>query len=105
MWLDLLKQAVERTNTQVVADELGISRTVVSLILNDKYPAKTDKVAEKVLAVYSRVECPHTGENISMATCKTHHTSAAPTSSPRAMRLWRACQSCPNNTGEQHADV
>ena len=105
MWLDLLKEAVERSNTQAVADELGVSRTVVSLVINDKYPASTDKFSEKVLALYSRVDCPHTGENISMSECKANHSSAAPTSSPRAMRLWRACQSCPNNTGDQHANV
>lgn len=105
MWLDLLQTAVGNTNTQVVADELGISRTVVSLVIRDKYPANTDKVAEKVLAAYSRVDCPHTGESLSMSDCKATHTMTAPTSSPRAMRQWRACQGCANNTGDDNAKV
>lgn len=102
MWLDLLSKAVDKSSKQAVSEELGVSRTVISLVMNNKYPASTDKIAEKVMNLYSRIECPHTGESITAAECKTHHTAAAPTSSPRAMRLWRACQSCPNNQGAKH---
>lgn len=101
MWLELLKNAVAGSSKQAVADELAVSRTTISLVMNDKYPASTDKLAERVLSIYSRVECPHLGESITMSQCKANHTSNAPTSSPRNMRLWRACQSCPNKTGEQ----
>ena len=95
-WLELLTNAVNNSSKQAVADELGMSRTAISLVMNNKYPASTDKIAEKVTSLYSRVNCPHTGENITIAQCKQNHTAPAPTSSPRAMRLWRACQTCPN---------
>lgn len=97
VWLKLLTEAVEKSSKQAVADELGVSRTTISLVMNDKYPASTDKIEALVMALYSRVDCPHLSEQITITQCKRHHSENAPTSSPRAMRLWRACQSCPNN--------
>lgn len=93
-WLTILKQAVDKTNITAVAIKLGVSRTAISLVLADKYPAKTDKLAARVLDVFARITCPHTGIEITHAECRTLATSAVPTSSPQAMRHWRACQSC-----------
>lgn len=104
-WLTLLQEQVEKSSKQAVADELGVSRTVISLVMNEKYPASTDKIEERVNNLYSRLQCPHTGENITITACKANQTATAPTSSPRAMRLWRACQSCPNNQGVQHEKI
>lgn len=101
MWLKLLTDAVEKSSKQAVADDLGISRTAISLVMNGKYPASTDKIEALVMALYSRVDCPHLGESIAITQCKRHHSEKAPTSSPRAMRLWRACQTCPNKIGSQ----
>lgn len=93
-WLTLLQQAVTATSMTAVADKLDVSRTTISLVLADKYPAKTDKIAAKVLDTYARITCPHTGMEITYAECRQLSTSAVPTSSPQAMRYWRACQSC-----------
>ncbi len=100
MWLELLRQAAANTSIQAVADELTtlgkkpIGRTAISLVLAGKYPAKTDRIETLVLTRYGRVQCPHLGEEISFAECRTHHDREAPTSSPYAMRHWRACQDC-----------
>ena len=100
MWLELLREAAQATSKQAVAKELSklstkkIGRTAISLILNGKYPAKTERIETLVLTRYARVDCPHLNENITFAVCREHHTKAAPTSSPFAMRHWRACQSC-----------
>jgi len=98
MWLDLLRAAVTApgSSRQKVADALGMSRTAVSLVLDNKYPAKTDKIALKVMTVYGHVQCPFLGQQISFAACREYHERDAPTSSPFAMRHWRACQRCPN---------
>lgn len=101
MWLELLTKAVKNSSKQAVADELEVSRTTISLVINGKYPASPDKLAERVMNIYSRVDCPHLGESITRNQCKVNHSSDAPTSSPRTMRLWRACQSCPNKTGDK----
>lgn len=99
-WMTLLREAVAAANITVVADKLDVSRTTISLVLANKYPAKTDKIAEKVLDVYARITCTHTGADISHAECRALSTSAVPTSSPQAMRHWRACQKCAYNQGE-----
>ncbi|SOD42297.1 LacI family transcriptional regulator [Nitrosovibrio sp. Nv4] len=96
-WMELLISAVAATNKAKVASDLGVSRTAISLVVSGKYPAKTDKIATKVIETYGRVTCPHLRVEISLSECKTYHTGQVPTSSPRAMKHWRACQTCPNN--------
>ena len=98
MWLDLLRQAVEApgSSQKKVADDLGLKRPTISLVLAGKYPAKTDRIAARVINVYGRVQCPFLAEEITGAQCSEYSSRAAPTSSPFAMRHWRACQSCPN---------
>jgi hypothetical protein len=97
MWFELLQQHVAASSRAKVALELKLSRTTVSLVLDGKYPASTDKIAERVMSTYSVVQCPFMDAEISRAVCIQHHTSSAPTSSPRAMKLWRACQGCDHN--------
>jgi hypothetical protein len=112
MWLDLLKEAVEKTSCAEVARQLtvatgrNVSRTTISLVVASKYPAKTDKIAEMVLNTYGKVDCPHLAVQITLAECRSYHEMNVPTSSPRAMKHWRECQSCPNNSckGKQDAN-
>lgn len=100
MWLELLRAAAATTSKQAVANELSaltgkkIGRSAISLILSGKYPAKTERIETLVLTRYARVLCPHLAEEIAYAECRAHHTAEAPTSSPFAMRHWRACQTC-----------
>lgn len=95
-WLDLLVCACRDTTQQDVADRLDVSRTTVSLVLRGKYPASTRKLALRVIECYGRLLCPHLDEPISHQACREYATRAAPTSSPREMRHWRACQGCPH---------
>lgn len=94
MWLTLLRQAEKATNITQVAARLKVSRTTISLVLAGKYPANTDRIAARVMDVYGRISCPFLGSEIVQAECRTQRSSAVPTSSPRAMQHWRACQSC-----------
>lgn len=96
-WLELLIQAVAEHKRGIagVADQISVSRTTLSLILANKYPAKTDRIAAKVLDTYARISCPHLEQTITQAQCRDFATRSAPTNSPRDMRHWRACQSCP----------
>lgn len=94
MWLDLLKKRVDESSMGKVAEELQCSRTAVSLVLAGKYPASTEKFATRVIARYARIPCPFLEREISGAECREFHTRETPTSSPFAMRHWRACQGC-----------
>ena len=93
-WRVLLDRAVAASDIQAVADRLDLSRTTVSLVVNNKYPARPDKIAVRVMDVLGRVACPYLLVEITRAQCREFHGGRAPTSSPREMRHWRACQGC-----------
>lgn len=93
-WRVLLDRAVEESSKQAVAERLGVTRSLVSLVCSNKYPARTDKFAARVMAVLGRVDCPSLGAAIARLQCREYHERPAPTSSPREMRHWRACQGC-----------
>lgn len=93
-WRALLDRAVEATSIQAVADRLDVSRTTLSLVCSDKYPAKTDKIAARVMDVLGRETCPYLCIEITREQCREFSNRRAPISSPREMRHWRACQGC-----------
>lgn len=98
-WLALLRDAVKATSVTAVAAELGLANhTAVSLVLNGKYPAKTDRIADRVMLRYGHVECPFLEKQITFAECREFHGAEAPTSSQFDLRHWKACQGCANNT-------
>lgn len=99
MWTTLLREQVDARSITAVAADLGVSRTAVSLVLSGKYRGKTDRMAARVLDVFSRVPCPCSGDLVDSAEC-ARRSGAMPTSSPGALRWWRMCQECehkPNN--------
>lgn len=99
-WQELLHKAVKATNCAEVARELGVSRTAVSLLINGKYAGDTRRMAERILNRFGRTLCPCTGRRMSVAECR-QTAATMPTSSPGALRLWRACQQC-EHKGEHH---
>lgn len=102
-WLTLLSEAVAESSKVAVAEELGVSRPAVSLLLLGKYPGKTDRMAARILERYARLDCPHTGKSVTPDHCRKF-CGPVPTSSPAALRQWRACLTCPNNPNrEEHA--
>lgn len=109
LWMRLLNEAVQAHNAQSwngkggikkVSEQLGISRSTLSLVLSGKYIASTEHVAQKVLQVLSRVQCPHLQMDITHQQCRENSTRDAPTTSPRQMKFWRACQTCAHNQNE-----
>lgn len=97
-WMKLLTDAVAASSKQQVANALGVSRSQVSLVVNGKYIASTEHIAKKVLDIFGRIQCPHLDTEITQAECQSNRRRKAPTSSPREMKFWRACQSCQHNT-------
>ena len=94
LWKTLLNTAIERSNISAVASELGYSRTTISLVHSGRYPGETRHVERRIYEVYSRVECPFTGGEISIMQCAERACGEAPTSSPMALKHWMACQRC-----------
>jgi hypothetical protein len=95
-WLALLTQAVQDSSRSAVARELGVSRPSVSLLLAGKYPGNPNRMAARIVERFARVDCPHTGRGVGPDYCR-RYCGPVPTSSPAALRQWRACQTCPHN--------
>ena len=51
------------------------------------------------LAILGRQVCPQLGREVTQAEC-AGNAGEMPTSSPAALRLWRACQACPHRPEE-----
>ncbi len=97
-WHAILCEEVEKTTVQQVANTLGYSRPAISLARAGKYTAEIDKIAAKVLEVYSdRILCPHLQADITPATCVEYHTTPIPMSDPQALKHWQRCQTCKHN--------
>ncbi|BAK76464.1 hypothetical protein NH8B_2078 [Pseudogulbenkiania sp. NH8B] len=95
-WLELLRAEAERTSIAAIAGRLGYSRTSISLVLAGKYPVAPDRIARAAIALLDVVECPHAGQTLPLAECRSVALGAAPTHHPMKLGHWRACQRCPN---------
>lgn len=105
-WVQLLAREVEQTNRTRTGERIGMSRTAVTLVLQNRYPCpSTGRVEQRVLNTLGRIECVALGESIDNAQCQTYRERPAPTHNPPAMQCWRACQHCqhnPNSTEKSH---
>ena len=96
--LERLKQAVADSSVGAVAKRIGVSRTAVSLIVHDKYPANPKNVYEAFERAYGGVTCPHLGSELTRAQCREYANKARP-SNQLGLAHWRACQNCPHKGG------
>lgn len=101
-WFALLAQAVQddpRGKAGVVlrlqaAGAAKISRAQLSLVLNGRYPASTQRLAAKVLALLDRHPCPYLGSEVGIDHCREINAGPAPTWDPAALDNRRICQGC-----------
>ncbi len=102
-WIELLRGqiAAGRTITSV-ADEIGMKRPSLSMLLRGCYPARLDKVSRKwraaVVARYGAgVACPHLRRAIPEPECRALAAAPMSTSDPERLRQWAACRACALN--------
>jgi hypothetical protein len=99
--MEILRQQVESKTAAAVARELGISGAALSQVLNDKYPASTDNIERKVMALYGSpsglVTCPELG-GIAPEVCAGNFGRAKKiglrAGNPATMKLHKRCQKC-----------
>lgn len=96
-WLDILKSRVDVLGRRQVEQDIGISKTTMSLLLNSKYPGSMENIKNKVLATYTdlKVMCPVLGE-IPSNRCHVEQIKPFNPSNPQRVQLYRACRHCPN---------
>lgn len=93
--LALLETAVQtHGSAQAVADQLGVSRTAISLVRHDKYRGDPSAMHDRIIARFGGWDCLHTGERISPTDCRSICTAEPPVQNPGAMRHYRTCQTC-----------
>ena len=90
---ELLEKAAEAKSCQQIADELGVSRSAVSLVLRGKYPGRPEKIYRRAEEVYGMLECPFLRKPITFLQCHDYHTREMP-EDRAGVRHWRACKSC-----------
>lgn len=111
VWLARLRQEVARTSQRRVADALRgdngyPSETLLSQVLNGKYPGQTGRLQRLVEGHYlgHTVACPVLGE-ISRADCEHHQVRPFAATNPQRVDLFRACRGgCPHAHGEPDHD-
>lgn len=100
-WLEVLQAEVAASSLAAVADKIGLSRTTISQVCNQKYPgdlARVQKLVEGNL-MGRKVNCPILGE-IPVHQCLAFQRRRADEVGTRPMdiKLWKACHSgCPHS--------
>jgi len=82
-----------------VAEKLGVSRPYVSRVYTFHMPVAPQSFAERVTAVYMRVDCPHLCRTISPEECRQFHRRTFAVISQFEVDHWRACQRCSVKAG------
>ena len=97
-WVEALAVACGRSSQNAVAKQLGRAGAVVSQVLRNKYPAKTDAIEERVRGVFlaGKVICPSLGD-LPLQDCQDWRDKARvfAMGNPRRTQMYRACRACP----------
>lgn len=99
-WFKLLEQAVNESNKTTVAKRLSngyektYERTTISQIMHGIYRGKPTAIAERVMRVLDRHNCPYLGAQVEAGYCHETNTGPTPTWDPSALAQRRMCQKC-----------
>ena len=101
-WLTILRAEVAKSSCTAVADQIGYSRSAVSLVLSGTYAGSTDRIGAKVIETFTTyVNCPHTGGPLAQMDCAEVQARPMPTSDAKALRHWTSCRGgCPHFRGQ-----
>lgn len=94
-WVIVLAQACDAQSQSAIAKRLGYSPAAISYVLSNRYAARLETVEKTVRGALlaEKVDCPVLAA-LPVNECLGHQRAALSTSSPLAVRLWRACQTC-----------
>lgn len=89
-------QVTEGKSLQQISDEIGYSRTTVSLYNSGQYRAGLAALEAAIVKTYDKRLCTHTGELIEPPTCERKALSPKPFGGSARLAWWICCQSCPH---------
>jgi hypothetical protein len=91
-----------------VAGRVGVTGAVISQVLRNKYPARTDRIEARVRAIFldGQISCPALGKITSESCLNWRDASHALNSvSPARVQMFRACKACPRNAIDHAEDI
>lgn len=97
-WIEALALACVASSQSKVAAKLDRTGGMISQLLNNKYPASTANIEERVRGVYldGQVICPSLGP-LAVNLCQDWRIKAKDfqVGNPMRIRMFRACSRCP----------
>ena len=100
-WIEALAIACTETSQAKVAARLDRTGGMISQLLNNKYPASTAHIEERVrgLLLDGQVQCPSLGA-LAVHKCQDWRAKAKDfqVGNPTRIRMFRACNRCPRFT-------
>lgn len=100
MWLEILRRQVQLRGASLVAREMGVSATTISLVLSGKYGASTDKIERRAMRIYGSgdgVACPELGKITPRKCVETWERAGkigSRAGNPKTIKLYRVCLKC-----------
>lgn len=93
--LELLRAQLDagKTLTQI-SEEIGYSRTTVSLYSSGQYHGKAEAVEAALIKAYDTHECPHTREPVAPDVCQRKALAPKPFGGSERLIWWKTCQTC-----------
>ena len=102
-WIEALAIACTKSSQAKVAARLDRTGSLISQVLNRKYPAGLDLIEERVRGVLlnGQVQCPSLGPLL-VHECREWRVKARnfQVGNPLRIRMFRACSTCPRNQKE-----
>jgi hypothetical protein len=98
-WLDALRTECARTSQTAVAEQIGMSATVICQVLSGKYPGRLANVQQRVEGALLKqtVVCPVLG-TLPRNECLDHQQRKFAATNAQRVNLWRACRAgCPHS--------
>jgi hypothetical protein len=100
-WIEALAMACSQTSQAKVAVRLDRTAGMISQLLNNKYPANTANIEERVRGLFlnGQVLCPSLGP-LPVNECQDWRIKAKDfqVGNPMRIRMFRACARCPRFT-------
>lgn len=90
------EQVTAGKSLQTISDEIGYSRTAVSLYNSGQYRSDVACLESAILKAYDKRRCPHTAELIGPEVCARKALSPKPFGGSDRLAWWKCCQHCPN---------
>lgn len=104
-WVKVLAEQCDHMGVRTTAERIGVSPSVVTETLRNKYKGRLDRVRDRVLGAFlgATVSCPVLGDDLARDVCLEKQKLPFAATNPERVQLFRTCPSCPNYRGQKKA--